>query len=293
MRQAYQRVMEQIAAAAARSHRPADSVRLVAVTKSASMGQIRELLEIGHRHLGENRVQQLSQRASELAAGGWPPVIEPIEAGKREQGSGGAGTHPPADPGALQADRSRSLPGLPGLPGAGGVRWHMIGHLQRNKAKAVMGLAALIHGVDSVRLAEKLNEAAQQARGLDDAVGPSDAWERLDVLIEVNISGEESKHGASLAEARNLVDYAARLPGLRVRGLMTMAPYSDNPENARPIFARGAELFAELRGRPALGGHFDLLSMGMSGDFMVAIEEGANLVRVGTALFGPPRPPGS
>jgi pyridoxal phosphate enzyme (YggS family) len=151
------------------------------------------------------------------------------------------------------------------------VRWHLIGHLQRNKAKAATRFA-LVHGLDSVRLADALARAA------------ADAGTVLDVLVQVNVSGEESKSGIGLAEVAPLAAHLATLPALRVRGAMTMAPY-DAPEGVlRRCFAgaRAARATLVAEGHE----HADALSMGMSGDYEIAVEEGATLVRLGTILFG-------
>lgn len=158
-------------------------------------------------------------------------------------------------------------------PIAASVRWHMIGHLQRNKVEQVVGRVSLIHSVDSLRLAEALEAAAAKRN-----------TPPVDVLIELNISGEASKYGLAPGDLAALAAHIATLPHLRLRGLMTMAPYSDRPEDSRPIFARCRRLFETLRAD--LGPSVDTLSMGMSGDFEVAVEEGATLVRIGRALFG-------
>lgn len=155
----------------------------------------------------------------------------------------------------------------------GDIRWHLIGHLQRNKVKLVLPLATLIHSVDSVRLAQEIDETAKK---LD---------LRPRVLVEVNLSGEEAKHGfhrSELVEAwPTLVGFAQ----LRIEGLMTMAAYSDDPEEARPTFAALRELRDELRRVSPAELTLPHLSMGMTGDFEVAIEEGATLVRIGSALW--------
>ena len=155
------------------------------------------------------------------------------------------------------------VPGTPGLP----LRWHLIGRLQRNKAKLAVELFDCIHSVDSVQLVEAL---AQGDR-------------RLEVLIQVNVSGEAAKGGCRPEEAQALAAAVLKAKNLKWAGLMTMAPYSENPEEARPVF-RGLR---ELRDR--LGERFGLrldLSMGMSGDFETAVQEGATMVRVGAAIFG-------
>lgn len=146
------------------------------------------------------------------------------------------------------------------------VTWHLIGHLQRNKAKVAVELFDMIHSVDSIELAQELDRHAVQPR---------------EVLIQVNVSGETTKFGCRPEEAGALAQQILRASHLRLAGLMTMAPFSDDPESARPVFRR----LRELRDRLALSVPLRL-SMGMSQDFEVAIEEGADLVRVGTAIFG-------
>jgi len=151
--------------------------------------------------------------------------------------------------------------------------WHFIGTLQTNKAKDVVGRASLIHSIDSVRL---LSEVAKR----------SDAANLLQpVLLEVNVSGEESKHGFLPADVRDALVEASTLHGVVVKGLMTMAPFG-RPEDARWVFRELRELRDSLREMPLNGVELDELSMGMSNDFRVAVEEGATIVRVGTAIFG-------
>jgi PLP dependent protein len=153
----------------------------------------------------------------------------------------------------------------------GPVRWHMVGHLQRNKAKLAAGNFALIHSVDSIRLADALEQAAAQ-RGV---------MQRI--LIEVNVAGEAQKSGATPAEAEGIVEHAAALPHLKVEGLMTMAPLTDDEAVLRATF-RGLR---ELRDRLTTDDRcLTTLSMGMSNDFEIAVEEGATMVRLGTVLFG-------
>jgi PLP dependent protein len=151
------------------------------------------------------------------------------------------------------------------------ARWHLIGHLQRNKLDRTVPLVALIHSVDSERLLDAL-AAFGAKRGSP-----------VPVLLEVNCSREAAKGGFSPEELPAIGDRLASLPGVEVRGLMTMAAYSENPEDARPAFAKLRRLRDELRSRTGL--IFHELSMGMSGDFEVGVEEGATLVRIGTSLF--------
>jgi PLP dependent protein len=154
------------------------------------------------------------------------------------------------------------------------VEWHYIGHLQSNKVRQLAGLVSMIHSVDRLSLAEEISRQ----------------WGRLgsscDVLVQVNVAEETTKSGTSTEEALTLVSQMATLPHLRVRGLMTMPPFFDNPEAARPYFRQLRQLAETIRAAAFPGVALDELSMGMSGDFEVAIEEGATLVRVGTAIFG-------
>ncbi|HLW59933.1 MAG TPA: YggS family pyridoxal phosphate-dependent enzyme [bacterium] len=155
----------------------------------------------------------------------------------------------------------------------GGVSWHLIGGLQRNKVKDALRLFQAIHSVDSLELAEEISRRGAQRGG--DPVG---------VLIEVNISGESQKHGIAPGEAEGLVSRVMRLPGLRLRGMMGMAPLVETAEAARPFFRQLRELRDRIReALPDCG--LDELSMGMTNDFEVAIEEGATMIRVGRALF--------
>ena len=158
---------------------------------------------------------------------------------------------------------------LPGLP----ARWHLIGHLQTNKVRKVVGAVEMLHSLDSIRLAEALErEAATRALVLP-------------CLVEVNVSGEESKGGLPPDWLDPLLDAAAGMPHLRIAGLMTMAPLSDDPGASRPVFRRLREIRDAASSRRAGNAALTHLSMGMTRDFEVAIEEGADLVRIGTALF--------
>ncbi|MDO8666382.1 MAG: YggS family pyridoxal phosphate-dependent enzyme [Gemmatimonadales bacterium] len=155
------------------------------------------------------------------------------------------------------------------------VRWHLIGHLQRNKAKLAVGRFALIHSLDSVRLADALELEAAKRNLVQDA------------LVEVNVAREPQKSGAMPEEAEQIVAHAATLPHLRVNGLMTMAPLTDDTAVTRRTFAGLRKLKERLT---APGVSLTELSMGMSGDFEIAIEEGATMVRLGTVLFGERKP---
>lgn len=154
------------------------------------------------------------------------------------------------------------------------AHWHLIGHLQTNKAKYAVRLFDLIHSVDTLELAKELDKQAAKTGKVQD------------ILIEVNIAGEASKAGMAVKGVPALVRETARLKHLRVRGLMTMPPYSENAEDSRPYFRVLRELTEALAQENIPGVSLQELSMGMSGDFEVAIEEGATLVRVGAAIFG-------
>jgi PLP dependent protein len=153
------------------------------------------------------------------------------------------------------------------------VAWHFIGSLQTNKVKDVVGRAWLIHSVDSVRLLTEVDRRAEAA----------DVVQR--VLLQVNVSGESSKHGFAVDEVRDALVESSSLPNVEVRGLMTMAPYG-RPEDARWVFRELKELRDSLREMPLNGVELDELSMGMTNDFRVAVEEGSTIVRVGRAIFG-------
>lgn len=154
------------------------------------------------------------------------------------------------------------------------IRWHMIGHLQRNKVKYIVDKVYLIHSVDSLRLAEEISAQAEKKQ-VD-----------VDVLVEVNIAQEESKFGTDRDEAINLVEAISNLPHIHVKGLMTIAPFVENPEDNRKYFRQIKELSVDISRKNIDNISMDVLSMGMTGDYMVAIEEGATMVRVGTGIFG-------
>ncbi len=237
----YRSVKDRIADAARRAGQRPEDIILVAVTKNASIDQIRELIELGHVDFGENRVQHLIQRAAQ--------VDEFLQRHRR-----------------LTSERGQDVPQS--------VRWHMIGSLQRNKVRKILGRVRLIHSVDSLRLAEEIQAAA------------SKLTEPVEVLVEVNTSGEKSKHGVAPAAARHLVEQIDTMMNLRPRGLMCIAPFVEDPQETRQPFQLCREYFEDIR-RSGLGGErFDILSMGMSNDFEVAIDCGANVVRIGTAIFG-------
>ena len=154
------------------------------------------------------------------------------------------------------------------------IQWHMIGHLQRNKVKYIVDRVALIHSVDSFRLAEEINIQAKK-RGI---VVP--------ILVEVNIAEEETKFGVSREDAIELVKQIAALDGLQIKGLMTIAPYVVDSEENRPFFRKIKDLSVDIMKQNIDNVCMDVISMGMTGDYQVAIEEGATMVRVGTGIFG-------
>lgn len=154
------------------------------------------------------------------------------------------------------------------------INWHLIGHLQTNKVKHVIGKATLIHSVDSVRLAEAIEKEAEKK----DCIVP--------ILIEVNVAEEESKFGFKVDEVLSAVETIATFPHVRIKGLMTIAPFVENPEENRSIFARLQKLSVDIRSKNIDNVSVDILSMGMTNDYQVAIEEGATMVRVGTGIFG-------
>ena len=227
------RLQDDVAAAADRAGRDPGGIQLVAVTKAVGVDQIKTLVELGVAELGENRVQQLVPRAGEVAE--W-----------------------------LARRRKEPIPA---------VRWHMVGHLQRNKVKEVLPVVEVIHSVDSLRLAEEIDNRAER----QDLVA--------DVLLEVNCSGERQKYGVAVGAVAHLAEQVCTLRNLRLLGLMTMAPLSRDPEKARPTFVRLREIFEDMLAEKMGGKEFRQLSMGMSQDYAVAVEEGATILRVGTAIF--------
>ena len=154
------------------------------------------------------------------------------------------------------------------------ISWHMIGHLQRNKVKYLIGKTTLIQSVDSLRLAEAIEAEAAKKNCL------------VDVLIEVNVAREESKFGISPEEVLPLVEQIARFRHIKIKGLMTIAPFVENPEENRAIFADLHKLYVDIKQKNIDNGTVSILSMGMTNDYEVAIEEGATMVRIGTGIFG-------
>ena len=240
LQERYFGLKEEVANAARASGRRPEEIHVVLVSKYGTPEQIRELIELGHRHFGEGRTQQLDQRSSLIHE--W--LVRRQEAGISD---------PPIDPDA--------------------IRWHMVGHLQRNKVKKTVECARLIHGVDSLRLAEEIQSvAARQDRPVE-------------LLLQVNTSAEKQKHGVAPPAVRHLVDQIDTMVNVSVRGLMCMAENTDDISRVRGAFERCHELFEEIRRIGGGGDDFDILSMGMSNDFKVAIECGSNCIRVGSIVF--------
>ena len=163
-------------------------------------------------------------------------------------------------------DKQKVLPG--------DINWHMIGHLQRNKVKYIVDNVAMIHSVDSVRLAEEISKEAVIKNVT------------VDILVEVKVAKEESKFGLYTEDVRQFVEQISKLPGINIKGLMTSAPFVDNPEDNRQYFKKLKDLSVDINAKNIDNVHMDFLSMGMTNDYVVAVEEGATHVRVGTAIFG-------
>ncbi|MFI5379086.1 MAG: YggS family pyridoxal phosphate-dependent enzyme [Tepidisphaerales bacterium] len=230
-------VKDRIARACTRAGREARDVTLIAVTKTAAPEQIREILQFGVADLGESRVQVLAQRAAQI-----------------------------------NEFHQRSLQHGEGMPPR--IRWHMIGHLQRNKVKLVLPVCEIIHSIDSLRLAEEIDTAGGRA------------GRKVPVMLQINASGEEQKYGVAVGASHHLAEQLDTMPNLQLVGLMTMAPLTDNKDEIRRVFARMREIFEEMKWNKIGGGHLRHLSMGMSNDFEEAILEGATMVRIGSLLFG-------
>lgn len=216
-------VEQKIAEACKKANRSREEVTLVAVSKTKPVTMLEEVYNCGVREFGENKVQELVDKFSQM----------------------------PAD-----------------------ISWHMIGHLQRNKVKSVIDKAALIHSVDSVRLAEAIEQEAAK----------KDI--HVDILIEVNVAEEDSKFGLKVEEVIPTIETIATFPHVHIKGLMTIAPFVENPEENRTVFAQLRKLSVDIASKNIDNVSVGILSMGMTNDYQVAIEEGATIVRVGTAIFG-------
>jgi pyridoxal phosphate enzyme (YggS family) len=217
-------VKERIKKAAAACNRPAESIRLVAVSKTIPIEVVREAIDAGVTDLGENYIQEAREKINSLI------------------------TYP--------------------------VNWHFIGHLQSNKAKYAVRMFDLIHSVDSLKLARELDNYAKK----NNKVQP--------ILIQVNVAREDSKSGVYVENTIQLLKDISKLKNIAVKGLMTMPPFFNAPEKVRPFFSALRELRDQIRALKIPGITLDDLSMGMTGDFEAAIQEGATMVRIGTAIFG-------
>jgi pyridoxal phosphate enzyme (YggS family) len=229
------RVKGNINSACARVRRDPGEVKLVIVTKSATIEAIKEVIRLGFTDLGENRVQQLKKVSAQVEDFFRSP----------------------------DGDVSPSLK----------INWHMIGHLQRNKVRHVLPITCLIHSVDTLRLAEEINSSGAKLNL------------RPKVLLQVNTSNEPQKYGVPVGAATHLAEQMETLPNLQLVGLMTMAPLTHNKNIVRACFIRARELFVEMRGEKIVSQHFTELSMGMSSDYEIAVEEGATILRIGSAIF--------
>ncbi|MCQ2554002.1 MAG: YggS family pyridoxal phosphate-dependent enzyme [Clostridia bacterium] len=217
MQQRIQTIQKRIDDAALRSGRSGKDITLIAVSKMHTVEEIKEALSCGITNLGENKVQELNSKYTEITQD---------------------------------------------------VNWHLIGHLQTNKVKQIVDKVSLIHSVDSLHLAQEIDKRCRE-------IGKT-----MDILIQVNAAGEESKFGVPCEEALPLAEEIQRTcPNIKIRGLMHIAPAADNPDDVRKYFRDVKNIYNQMT-------DVDILSMGMSHDFEVAIEEGANMVRIGTSIFG-------
>jgi pyridoxal phosphate enzyme (YggS family) len=215
-------INKKIKEAALKVNRDPQEIKLVAVTKTATLEQIKEAINEGVKIIGENKVQEATEKYQVLTTE---------------------------------------------------VKWHLIGHLQTNKVKYAVEIFDLIHSVDSIKLAKEIDKRSVQFKKI------------IDVLIEVNISGEETKYGYNPEKVEAFLKEISEFSGIRVRGLMTIAPISKNKEEVRPYFRRLRELSERIRDKNIKNIKMDYLSMGMTDDFEIAIEEGANMVRIGRGIF--------
>jgi pyridoxal phosphate enzyme (YggS family) len=218
-------VRARVRAAAQKSGRQPDEVRLIAISKTHPASVIKQVCQLGATDFGENRVQEAEGKIVEIG---------------REK-----------------------------------VRWHLVGHLQANKARRAVNLFDVIHSVDSLDLAQRLDRLCVE-----------ESRESLPVLIQVDLAHEETKSGIEESELTHMVESLGPLTRVKLIGLMTLPPFFDDPEQSRAFFRRLRELRDELNQRGAFGERTGELSMGMTHDFEVAIEEGATMVRIGTAIFG-------
>jgi pyridoxal phosphate enzyme (YggS family) len=232
-------VLEKMNKAAIKAGRNSDNIELVAVSKTVELKRIVEAIQAGISILGENRVQEAKNKITELRT--------------------------------CLPDRQACLPDRQAQISDINLEWHLIGNLQKNKAKAAVQLFDLIHSLDSASLAEVLNNQSQR-------IG-----KRQRVLVQVKLLNELSKHGVLERNLMELLEKVSNMENLRLEGLMLMPPFFEDPEKARPYFRKLRQLADEAS---AKGFPVNAISMGMSNDFEVAIEEGATMVRIGTAIFG-------
>lgn len=229
-------VYKRISLAAMRAGRSPEDIKLIAVTKTVNIGRIKEAMSAGLRIFGESRVQEAIKKVTSDELRVTPPYSPLVKGGIN-----------------------------------GGVEWHMIGHLQKNKAKIAVELFDLIHSVDSIELAEMLNKHAEKIGKIQK------------ILLQVKLSCESTKSGILKDNLLSLIEGGSRMSNISTEGVMTIPPFFDNPEMARPYFRELRELRDEVETK---GFRLPELSMGMTNDFEVAIEEGATMVRIGTAIFG-------
>lgn len=226
-------IHREITEACRRVGRNPQDVSIVAVTKTVELDVIKNLIDAGVTEFGENRVQQMVLRAGELD----------------------------------NYLRRRRNP----LPTP--IRWHMIGHLQRNKVRKCIDVAEVVHSVDSLRLAEELSELAVKME------------KHVDIMLQVNCSTEPQKYGCAVGAAMHMGELVTTLPNINFVGLMTMGPLGADPTKTRNAFARLQELFEEMRTEKIGGEKFCELSMGMTHDYVIAVEQGATMLRIGSAFF--------
>ena len=216
-------INEKIKKAALKVNRNPQEIKLVAVTKTATIEQIKEAISAGVKIIGENKVQEAKEKYQILTAD---------------------------------------------------IEWHLVGHLQTNKVKYAIEIFDLIHSVDSIKLAKEIDRRSLQFGMM------------TNVLVEVNVSGEETKYGIKPEEVEPFLKEISEFSRIKVRGLMTIAPIVEDKEEVRPYFRKLRELSKEIKSKNIKNVKMDYLSMGMTEDFEVAVEEGANMVRIGRGIFG-------
>lgn len=217
-------IKERIERACNRAGQKSDTIKLVAVTKTIDVQSISEAVECGITLLGENKVQEIVEKA---------PYIK------------------------------------------GNIEWHMIGHLQTNKVKYIADKVKMIHSVDSIKLVEEINKRFKNDSRI------------IDILVEINIGREDSKYGIAPENIIQFLHDIDKYGNIHIMGLMTVAPASDNVENVRPYFREMKKIFENVKSENIKNVNMKFLSMGMTNDFEIAIEEGTNMVRIGSGIFGP------